>query len=253
MGRGDRAVRVPRRELTPIFRVLRWTVVPLLWLFVRVRREGTVNLPREGAFVLAPNHTSNVDPVVMGVATFRAGRTPHFLGKASIFRVPVVGALLRAIRQIPVERGGASTRDNNPLDAAALVAASGSGVIVYPEGTLTRDPDLWPMRGKTGAVRIALAAGIPLIPAAHWGTERFLGPYARFPRLIPRVTITVRYGEPVDLSEFAGRPLDGPTLAAATEKVMAAITELVADLRGEQPPARRWDPAEHGQSEYGRP
>jgi len=250
--KGDRPVPVPSRELTGVFRVLRATVIPAMWLIVGMRREGVANLPREGAFVLTPNHTSNIDPIVMGIATFRAGRTPHFLGKASLFRIPVVGALLRSTRQIPVERAGGS-RANSPLDAAAKVAASGSGVIVYPEGTLTRDPDVWPMRGKTGAVRIALAAGIPLIPVAHWGTERFLGPYARFPQLVPRVKITIRYGAPVDLSEFAGRPLDSATLTAATEKVMAAITGLVAELREETPPLTRWDPADHGQSEYGRP
>jgi 1-acyl-sn-glycerol-3-phosphate acyltransferase len=189
----------------------------------------------------------------MGVAVFRAGRSPHFLGKASLWKVPVVGALLRATRQIPVYRGQV-TRDNDPLRSAIeAIEHDGRGVIVYPEGTLTRDPAIWPMRGKSGAVRLALATGVPLIPAAHWGTERLLPPYAKFLRLLPRKRIIVRFGEPFDLSAYAGRELDGKTLAEATEKLMDAITALVACLRNETPPSGHWDPAEHGQTEFGHP
>lgn len=242
---------VLRREKKAIWWVLEFTVIPLMWLLVGIRREGSANVPRDGAFVISPNHTSNIDPIVMGIGVFRAGRTPHFLGKASLFRVPVVKGLLRITGQIPVERAG-SSRDN-PLSTAALVAERGSGVIVYPEGTLTRDPGIWPMRGKTGAVRLALSAGIPLIPAAHWGTERFLAPYAKFPRLIPRQRITIRFGEALDLSEFEGKGLDAKVVTAATDKLMAAITALVEDLRGETAPTERWDPAQHNQSEFGRP
>ena len=247
----DKRVPLLRREVKPIWRILQFTVIPLMWLIVSIRREGSENVPRDGAFVISPNHTSNIDPIVMGIGVFHAGRTPHFLGKASLFRVPVVKGLLRITGQIPVERAGSSRE--NPLSTAALVAERGSGVIVYPEGTLTRDPEIWPMRGKTGAVRLALGAGIPLIPVAHWGTERFLAPYARFPRLIPRQHITIRFGEPVDLSEFEGKGLDAKVVVAATDKLMAAITALVEDLRHETAPIRRWDPAEHNQTEFGHP
>ena len=250
-GPADRPVKVPGWEMRGIWRFLLVTVVPFMRLLVTIRREGTHHIPREGSFVVAPNHTSNIDPIVMGIAVFKGGRTPHFLGKSSLWKVPGVGALLRATRQIPVERG--SNRASDPLGAAARAAAAGSGIIVYPEGTLTRDPEIWPMRGKTGAVRIAIGSGIPLIPAAHWGTQAFLPPYARFLRLIPRRTIVVRFGDPVDLSRFAGKPLDSKSLAEATDLVMTAITRLVEDLRGEKAPAKRWDPAEHNQTEFGRP
>ena len=250
---GDVAVRVPRQERTAIFRVLEATVIPALWLLARIEREGTANVPREGGFVIAPNHTSNLDPIVVGAVVYQAGRSPHFLGKASLWKVPVVRSLLRATRQIPVYRGEV-TRDNDPLRSAmAAVREDGRGVIVYPEGTLTRDPHLWPMRGKTGAVRLALATGVPLIPAAQWGTERLLPPYARFLRPIPRKRIVVRFGQPVDLSAYAGRDLDGRTLLEATELVMSAITALVAELRNEAPPTGHWDPADHGQTEFGHP
>lgn len=249
----DAAVKVPRHEHTGFFRFLEAVVLPFLWLVARIEREGTKNIPREGGFVIAPNHTSNLDPLVMGAGVFLGGRSPHFLGKASLWKIPFVRWLLNKTGQIPVYRG-AVTRDNDPLRAAmAAVQNEGKGIIVYPEGTLTRDPALWPMRGKTGAVRLALATGVPLIPCAHWGTEQVLPPYAKFLRTIPRKKIVIRFGEPLDLSAFAGRELDSATLAEATEVVMKAITELVAELRGEPAPAERWDPVKHGQSEFGRP
>src|SRR6188768_3050582 len=197
--RGDRMTPISKREKHAIWWVLEFTVIPIMWLMVGIKRYGSHNVPREGAFVISPNHTSNIDPIVMGIGVFLAGRTPHFLGKASLFKVPALKWLLRVTGQIPVDRTR-TTRESDPLSAAALVTQSGSGVIVYPEGTLTRDPDLWPMRGKTGAVRLALTAGIPLIPAAHWGTEQFLPPYAKFPHLIPRKRIRIVFGPPVDLS-----------------------------------------------------
>ena len=249
----DAAVKVPRQERTGIFRVLEVTVIPLLWLLTRIEREGTANIPREGGFVIAPNHTSNLDPIVVGAAVYKGGRSPHFLGKASLWKVVIVRSLLTATRQIPVYRGEV-TRENDPLRSAmAAVRDDGRGVIVYPEGTLTRDPGLWPMRGKTGAVRLAIATGVPLIPAAQWGTERVLPPYSTWLRPLPRTTIVVRFGEPLDLSGYAGRELDGKTLMAATNELMDAITALVADLRHEAPPGGHWDPADHGQTEFGHP
>ena len=227
-------------------------MLPALWLLARIRREGTQHIPRSGSFIISPNHTSNIDPIVVGAAIYLGGRSPHFLGKSSLWKVPVVGALLRATRQMPIERG-AHNRDADPLRTAKERMAEGAGVIVYPEGTLTRDPAIWPMRGKTGAVRLALATGVPLIPAAHWGTQALLPPYAKLIRPIPRKTITVRFGEPLDLSKFEGKPLDGRALAEATGMLMDAITDLVEQLRGQTAPVKRWDPADHGQTEFGHP
>jgi 1-acyl-sn-glycerol-3-phosphate acyltransferase len=123
--------------------------------------------------------------------------------------------------------------------------------VIYPEGSLTRDPDSWPMRGKSGAVRTALDAGIPLVPAASWGAQKILPRYGKI-SLFPRKDVTVVFGEPVDLSEFTGKPLDQATLTAATEKLMSAITALLEQLRGEKAPLERWDPSKHGQSETGK-
>jgi 1-acyl-sn-glycerol-3-phosphate acyltransferase len=159
----------------------------------------------------------------MGVAVWRLGRTPRFLAKASLSKVPFLGFYLRRTGQIPVERQAGSL--TTPLDAAHRLIESGQGVIVYPEGTLTREPDLWPMKGKTGAVRMALEAGIPLYPAAHWGTQNLMPRYGKGISVFPRPRIEVLVGQPLDLSMFEGRPVTRELLAEATDRLMLAIQD----------------------------
>jgi 1-acyl-sn-glycerol-3-phosphate acyltransferase len=251
---------VPRRrrprwtaeKRTPsIFWFLAGVAEPVLGTATRYRIHDAHKMPREGAFVLAPNHYSEIDPVVMGHVVWRLGRAPRFLAKAGLFKVPVLGAVLRASGQIPVERAG-SVRGSEPLSAARELVASGRLLIVYPEGSLTRDPDLWPMRGKTGAVRIALEQGIPLVPVAHWGTQQLMARYSKKVHLLPPKTIDIKFGDPLDLSAFRGRPLDSATLSEATSVLMDAITALLEDLRGEKAPPIRWNPKDNNQKETGR-
>jgi 1-acyl-sn-glycerol-3-phosphate acyltransferase len=165
--------------------------------------------------------------------------------------VPVVGWLLRKSGQVPVERAG-SARGSAPLQTAQRIVDDGRIVIIYPEGSLTRDPDMWPMRGKTGAARMALEHDIPVIPVAHWGSQQVMARYGKKISFFPRKTVTVKIGDPVDLSAFRGRNLDSATLNEATAAIMDAITKLLEDLRGEKAPATRWNPAEHDQKETGR-
>ena len=219
-------------------------------LIAKLRLSGVENVPRTGAFVLAPNHYSEIDPLVVGVAMWKIGRMPRYMAKASLFKIPVVGRLLHASGQIPVERAG--SRGSDPLAAARQIADQGLAVVIYPEGTLTRDPDLWPMRGKSGAVRTALEQGIPVIPVAHWGTQLLMPRYGKKISVFPRKTIDVRFGPAVDLSAFAGRKLDSATLTEATDVVMDAITAIFEELRGQTAPAERWDPAKHNQKDTGR-
>ena len=207
-------------------------------------------MPQSGAFVLAPNHYSEIDPLVIGAGVWKLGRAPRFLAKASLFKNPVLGWLLRTSGQIPVERAG--SKSHRALRAAEELVEKGRMVVVYPEGSLTRDPDLWPMRGKTGAVRIALERDIPIIPAAHWGTQKLMPRYGKKIHPFPRKTIDVIIGDPLDLSAYRGRPLTQSTLLEATGELMDAIAELLAELRGEPAPAERWDPTQHGQKETGR-
>jgi len=238
-----------KSEKILIFRVFAFLLIPFLELTGRYRLHGTENLPDEGAVVVSPNHYSDIDPLVIGYSMYQRGRMPRFLAKASLFRVPVFGWMLRKAGQVPVERTGGSGAD--PLAAARRIAAAGHAVVIYPEGTLTRDPDLWPMRGKFGAVRTALDAGIPLIPVVSWGAQRILPRYGRL-SLLPRKDLDIVFGPPLDLSEFEGRSTDAKALAEATLKLMNTLAAMLGELRGETPPEHRWDPAEHGQSEIGR-
>ena len=240
----------PEMRRPSLFWLLAGLILPLWSLMVRYRYTKETTLPQQGPFILAPNHFSEIDPIAMGAAVWHLGRLPRFMAKASLFKVPVFGSLLRGTGQIPVERAGAASRAN-PIGAASQLIEKGQGVIVYPEGTLTRDPDLWPMRGKTGAVRLALESGIPLYPAAHWGTQDLMPRYGKKIHPFPRKTIHVSIGEPLDLSEFGGKT-DQKTVTAATEKLMTAISALLGELRGETPPKTRWNPADHQQTETGR-
>ncbi|MET0302802.1 MAG: lysophospholipid acyltransferase family protein [Microbacteriaceae bacterium] len=241
----------PRWERDRAWRVFAFFALPVLSATVKLRFHDGHKLPSTGAFILAPNHYSNFDPVVVGLSMYKLGRVPRFLAKASLFRIPVFGKLImHGLGHIPVERSG---RGANPLAAVSDISERGLAVLIYPEGSLTRDPDLWPMRGKTGAVRAALENGVPIIPAAHWGTQAIMPRYSKKPSIFPRKTVDVIIGDPVDLSQWQDRPRDAATLAEATDAVMAAITGLVEQLRNETAPPVRWNPAEHGQTEFGRP
>lgn len=233
-----------------LFWLLAAIVVPLVGWFAKIEVRGAENLPREGAYVLAPNHHSEFDPLTVAVATWRLGRAPRFMAKESLFRVPVLGAALRATGMVPVTRGKSGASQS--MAQANDIVKKARGVVVYPEGTLTRDPDVWPMRGKSGAVRLALAGNIPLIPVAHWGEQQFMPRYGKLKLFPPRRRVTVVVGKPVDMSDFIGREHEKGVLNDATDRVMTDISVLLGEIRGEQPPAERWDPARHGQSETGR-
>lgn len=234
-----------------IFWALAAIIVPLVSAIARFRIADGRKLPRHGACIIAPNHCTEIDPVMIGIAVWKLGRLPRFLAKESLFRVPVLGWIMRKSGQVPVARSGRG-RGAATLTAAQKIAADGRVVVIYPEGSLTRDPDMWPMRGKTGAARMALEHDIPVIPMAHWGAQQVMARYGKKISVFPRKTIAVKVGDPVDLSAFRGRSLDMATLNEATDAIMAAITDLLADLRGEKAPETRWDPAAHNQRETGR-
>ncbi|MFI5640259.1 lysophospholipid acyltransferase family protein [Streptomyces goshikiensis] len=213
---------------------------PLVVLFKRDWR-GMDHIPAEGGFITAVNHNSYLDPLSYAHFQYNTGRVPRLLAKAALFKVPFVGSILRGSGQIPVYRE--STNALDAFRAAVTAIESGECVAFYPEGTLTRDPDMWPMAGKTGAARVALVTRAPVIPVAQWGANLAMPPYAKENklRLFPRKTLQVKAGPPVDLSEFYDREPTPDVLKDATETIMAAITGLLEELRGQQAPAEPYD------------
>jgi 1-acyl-sn-glycerol-3-phosphate acyltransferase len=158
--------------------------------------------------------------------------------------VKFIGALLYKVGQLPVFRGRGDA--GLVLKQAEQALAAGACVIVYPEGTASRDPDLWPMVGKTGAARLALTTGAPVIPVAQWGAQDVLPYGTKKVHLFPRKTVRMAAGPPVDLSAYEGQRLGASTLRAATADIMADITALLAKIRQETPPAVPWDPEAGG-------
>ena len=212
----------------------------------------TDKVPKQGGVLVVANHTSYFDPLAIGMyLIWGAGRWVRYLGKVQLFHAPVIGWLARSCGQIPVERHSERAKDALAAAEAALVA--GRLVAIYPEGTLTGDPMMWPMKGKTGAARIALATGCPVIPVGHWGAHEVLPPYTRTPHLVPRKNIEMVAGDPVLLDDLVARPPSPESTAEATDRIMAAITALVADLRGEKAPAERYDPRATGVRRIGNP
>jgi 1-acyl-sn-glycerol-3-phosphate acyltransferase len=177
---------------------------------------------------------------------------PRYLAKSGLFKNRALATFLRAAGQIPVER--LSKNAIGAFDAAVQAVRAGECVVVYPEGTLTRDPDLWPMVGKSGAARIALETGAPVIPIGQWGAHNLLYPYAKRPRPFPRKRIKMKVGDPVPLDDLAAvQPRTLRVINEATARIMDALTALVADLREEKAPAERFDPRKAGVRQTGNP
>ncbi len=230
------------KSYSPAWRL--FTVIlfrPLLSVLVRNKWAGRENIPKKGPVIFAPNHMSYADWGTDSVFFQTAGRYPTFMIKASAFKAPFIGKMLYGCGQIPVDRGGKDAA--KALKQAEEALAEGAAVIVYPEGTATRDPDLWPMVAKTGVARLALATGAPVIPIARWGTQNVLPYGSKKVKLWPRQTVRTVAGQPVDLSEWAGQQTSAKALRAATDAIMADVTALVASLRDEKPPAVPFDPA----------
>ncbi len=226
-------------------------VKPTLLAFTRHHWVDGEKIPAHGGAVLAANHISHVDPLTFAHLVYDHGRLPRYLAKAELFDVRGIGRILEGAGQIPVRR--LSTDASLAFTAAVEAVREGKVVVVYPEGTITRDPDLWPMVGKTGAARIALTAGVPVVPVAQWGAQEILYPYAKRPHLLPRRTVHAKVGDPVDLDDLRDVGTTPAVLREATDRIMGAITALLEDLRGERAPAVRFDPRKAGLRVIGNP
>jgi 1-acyl-sn-glycerol-3-phosphate acyltransferase len=202
-------------------RLTRLFLVP----FGPLRVEGLERVPRSGAFILAANHVSNLDPLIVGSTVgHMTGRVVHFMAKGEVRRWPLIGWLASQAGVFFVRRGEG---DRAAQRFALQLLAAGEPVAIFPEGTRSRDAALG--EAKNGATLLAMRAGVPILPVGVSGAERLFPRNAAFPR---RTRITVRVGEPFALpGQPAGR-LDRDDLTAGTERVMREIAALL-------PPAQR--------------
>lgn len=209
----------------------------LLATTTRDWRHGD-RIPASGGFVLALNHISHADPLTAAHIVYDHGRLPRYLAKSGLFRNPLLGRFMHALGQIPVEREG---KGAVAYAAAVEAVRRGECVVVYPEGSITRDPDGWPMTGKSGAARIALETGCPVLPVGQWGAQRLLPPYSKRLHLLPRTRVVMSVGEPVDLEDLRARDLTPDVVHEAADRILAAITAQLEEVRGERAPAQRYD------------
>jgi 1-acyl-sn-glycerol-3-phosphate acyltransferase len=205
-------------------------LLPPVLAWFRLYHEHLDRIPARGPAIVACNHISYLDPLTNAEAVHRAGRRPRFLAKHDLFRIPVVGTVLRGTHQIPVARG--TTRERSSLDLAAAALERGEVIVVYPEGTVTKRPDGLPMEGKTGAVRLSLRTGVPIIPMASWGSQAVWQKSGRG-SLKPGRPILTSVGEPI--AAPAGAGADDPRVRELTSALMAALTSMVVDLRDRYP------------------
>ena len=218
-------------------------LTPIMTPWVKFSVTGEENLPTEGGFLLVSNHLSNVDPLCLCWYFMKRNTAVRFLAKKSMFSVPVFGWIIKGMGLIPVNR------DSNPsavLAPTREALTAGEVVGIYPEGTLTRDPDHWPMEFKSGAARLALDTGVTVIPLSQWGPQDIMAPYnAKGMDMRPGRRVSYYFGEPVDLSDLmspAGSE-DHDAVNAATARILAAVREGVGQLRGLPVPDTVWDPA----------
>jgi len=222
------------------FKIGAGILIPIFRLVMKRDWRGAEKLPKSGPVIVVSNHLSYLDVLVLSDFLFTNGRAPRYLGKSGVFRVPIIGKIILAAGQIPVER---ETDDaKKAVDHAKILLEKGHLLGVYPEGTLTRDENLWPMIAKTGCARLALATDTPVIPIAQWGSQKILPRYTNRIHLFPRKTIEIRVGDPVNLAPWKGKHEDPQALIEATAAIMQALTVMIEDMRGEKRPALIFDP-----------
>jgi 1-acyl-sn-glycerol-3-phosphate acyltransferase len=222
------------------FKVGTKIVIPLLNLVGKKKWSGGENLPKSGKVIVASNHISYLDVLFLTHFLFRNGRAPRYIGKEGVFKVPVIGKIILAAGMVPVARE--SKDASKALDHAVRLLEVGHCVGVYPEGTLTRDPNGWPMVAKTGLARLAIATKTPIVPIAQWGSQIVMPTYEKKIKLFPRTPIKVLVGKPLELSAWYGKEGDPEALREATAYVMRELTTLLEELRGEKRPVEIFDP-----------
>ncbi|ASK64765.1 1-acyl-sn-glycerol-3-phosphate acyltransferase [Brachybacterium avium] len=226
--------RIPQRRAGTVIGLAQLPLRPLLTLLARPRWVGTDQLPATGAMIACGNHLSAFDAFGYGHLLQASGIAPRFLAKDSLFRIPVLGTLLRAARQIPVRRG--TSRGGDALDDARAALGRGELIMVFPEGTYTRDPELWPMQARLGTARLALETGAPLLPIASWGGRALWPVGSPLPRPRPGRHVQMLVGEPFTVSLDQAETFQQGALRVS-EELMTRIAALLGQLRGQAPPS----------------
>ena len=222
------------------FKICTKIAIPILNLVGKKNWRGSENIPPSGRVIVASNHVSYLDVLFFTHFLFRNGRAPRYIGKEGVFKVPIIGKILLAAGQIPVARE--SKDASKALEHAIKLLEAGHCLGVYPEGTLSRDPQGWPMVAKTGLARLAIITQSPVIPVAQWGSQIVMPTYEKKLKVFPRTPIKILAGKALDLSPWYGKENDPEALTQATAFVMRAITDLLEELRGEKRPPEIFDP-----------
>jgi len=222
------------------FKICTKIAIPFIKAITKRTWIGAENIPQTGAVIVANNHLSYFDVLNFAHYLYSNGRAPRFLGKVEVFRVPIIGRIILAAGQVPVERE--TPNAGKAVDHAKKLLEAGHLLGVYPEGTLSRDANHWPMVAKTGLARLALTTNTPVIPVAQWGSQIMMPTYSKKLKLFPRTQITMVAGKPVDLSPWYGKGEDPQALIEATAKIMLEITTLLEQIRGEKRPEVIFDP-----------
>lgn len=197
----------------------------------RSRYRHIERMPQDGPAIIVVNHVSHVDPFLVAKFVLDAARVPRFLAKETLLEGFPVGTAMRAMGHIPVKRGTVDARQS--LVAAVDALEAGRVIVLHPEGTVTRDPDGWPMQGKTGAARLAtLVPDVPVIPIAQWGVQEQFDLYRKKVKMFPRPKHVMSIGAPIDLSAFRDREPTAAVLREITDVIMRRLRDDVAELRG---------------------
>ena len=233
------------------FKVFAKPVIGLLNIWLKRDWHGGENIPKNGPVLIVSNHISYLDALVLAHFLYKNGRAARFLGKESLFRAPIIGRIISEAGQVPVHRESDGASD--AIESAVKLLELGHCVGVYPEGTLTRDENLWPMVAKTGAARIAIKSGAPVIPVAQWGDQNFIPRYSTKIGWYKRHKVSMVAGKPIDLSKWHGKADDPAAMKEATAHIMREITKLLEGIRRESAPTTIFDPHESGLPRFGNP
>jgi len=226
--------------VNPTFRFGAAVLIPILRAITKRDWQGAQYIPKTGPVIVCSNHLSYLDVLMLTHYLYKNGRAPRYLGKSGIFKTPIIGKILLGAGQVPVERETKAAGE--ALVHALELLKAGHLIGVYPEGTLTRDENNWPMIAKTGLARLAIISKAPVIPIAQWGSQIVMPTYSKKIKLFPRTKIMMHAGPPLDFSKWYGKEEDPEALKEATAYAMRAITDLLEPMRGEKRPVAIFDP-----------